>query len=69
MVLQEGAAHLILNGAARRWSHAGYGPPVAILDSAELITPPSTVAALKAGYRPELHASARAGDTRATRFG
>lgn len=61
MVLQDGGAHLILNGAARRWSAAGYGASVAILSSAKLITPPSTLAVLRAGYRPRLHPSAIAG--------
>jgi hypothetical protein len=58
MVLQDGGVHLILNSAARRWSHAGYGAPVAILGSANLITPPSTGAMLRAGYRPRLHTPA-----------
>ncbi len=57
MVLHQGAPHLILDGRAFRWSHAGYGAPIAAPDRAELITPPSTVAALRAGYRPVLHAS------------
>jgi hypothetical protein len=58
MILQDGAPHLILNGLARRWSLCGYGAPTAPLDGARLITPPSTVAALRAGYQPRLHASA-----------
>jgi hypothetical protein len=58
MILQNGAPHLILNGLARRWSMCGYGAPTAPLNGARLITPPSTVAVLKAGYRPKLHASA-----------
>jgi hypothetical protein len=58
MILQNGAPHLILNGLARRWSLRGYGAPTAPLNGARLITPPSTVAVLKAGYHPRLHASA-----------
>ena len=58
MVLHRNAPHLILDGRAHLWSHAGYGAPIAAPDKAELITPPSTVAALRAGYRPVLHASA-----------
>lgn len=61
MVLHEGAPHLILDGRARRWSHAGYGAPVPAPADARLITPPSTVATLRAGYRPVLHPSARRG--------
>jgi hypothetical protein len=58
MVLQQGAPHLVLDGLARAWSLAGYGRPNPALDSAQLITPPATVATLGAGYRPELHPSA-----------
>jgi len=61
MIFQDGAPHLILNGLARRWSLHGYGAPTAPLDGARLITPPSTVAALRAGYQPRLHASALGG--------
>jgi hypothetical protein len=56
MVLQDGAPHLILDGAARSWSLRGYGPPGAVKGDALLITPPSTVAVLKAGYRAAIHA-------------
>ncbi len=62
MVLRDGEAHLMLDGAARRWSFRGYGPPVAGLRGVQLITPPSTVAVLRAGYRAEIHASAFGGD-------
>jgi hypothetical protein len=58
MIFQDSAPHLILKGLARRWSLHGYGTPTAPLDGAQLITPPSIVAALRAGYRPRLHASA-----------
>jgi hypothetical protein len=58
MVLQDGVPHLILEGLARPWSLRGYSAPVAPLDCARLITPPSTVATLRAGYRPRIHASA-----------
>ncbi len=57
MVLHQGAPYLILSGLAYPWSHAGYGAPTAAPDTAELITPPSTVATLRAGYRPVLHHS------------
>jgi hypothetical protein len=58
MVLQDGVPHLILGRLARPWSLRGYGIPVTPLDCAQLITPPSTVAVLSAGYRPQMHASA-----------
>jgi hypothetical protein len=55
MILQNCAPHLMLNGCARPWSWRGYGAPVVALDTARLITPPSTVAVLRAGYRARLH--------------
>lgn len=58
MILQDDAPHLILNGQVRRWFPHGYGPPAKPAQGARLITPPSTVAALRAGYRPRLHPSA-----------
>jgi hypothetical protein len=61
MILQGDAPHLILEGLAHPWSLAGYGAPTAPQGHARLITPPSTVAVLKAGYRPGIHASAFAG--------
>jgi hypothetical protein len=58
MILQDGVPHLILEGAARPWSLGGYGAPAAIQTGTRLITPPSTVAVLRAGYRPLIHPSA-----------
>ena len=52
-------AFLILAGKPYRWSFAGYTPAEPVHFDA-LITPPSTVAALAAGYRPVVHASALA---------
>ena len=57
MILQDGAPHLICEGAARPWSLGGYGTPKAIQTGTRLITPPSTVAVLRAGYRPLVHPS------------
>ena len=59
MILQEDVPHLIVEGVARPWSLRGYGAPVTPRNCAQLITPPSTVAVLRAGYRPWLHPSAR----------
>jgi hypothetical protein len=58
MVLQDGVPHLILGRLARPWSLRGYGIPVTPLDCAQLVTPPSTIAVLRAGYGPQIHASA-----------
>ena len=57
MILQDGLPHLMLDGRPRPWSFGGYGDPV-MPGVAQLITPPSTVAVLTAGYRPDIHASA-----------
>ena len=58
-MLQEGAeSYLVLQSRALKWSPAGYrNAPNAIKD-AMLLTPPSTLRALGAGYRPVLHQSA-----------
>jgi hypothetical protein len=50
----------IAGGSIQFWSFDGYGPTEArpkALD-AEVLTPPSIVAVLEAGYTPELHMSA-----------
>ena len=58
-MLQQGAeSYLVLQSRALKWSPAGYrNAPNAIKD-AMLLTPPSTLRALSAGYRPVLHKSA-----------
>jgi hypothetical protein len=61
MIFQDGAPYLILSGLARRWSPRGYEAPTTPSDKARLITPPSTVATLRVGYRPQLHVSASGG--------
>jgi hypothetical protein len=50
---------VIAGGRALRWSFGGYREVKAPLIDAKLITPPSTVRALQAGYRPVLHESAQ----------
>ncbi|MBN9014969.1 MAG: hypothetical protein J0H25_18480, partial [Rhizobiales bacterium] len=49
---------LIVKGRALRWSFDGYQPADMPTDDVQLITPPSTLRALRAGYRPVLHPSA-----------
>ena len=49
---------LIAQGRALRWSMAGYQKAETALGDAMLLTPPSTLRALGAGYRPVLHPSA-----------
>src|SRR5215218_986720 len=49
---------LILQGRALQWSMAGYRETADAINDAKLLTPPSTLRALSAGYRPVLHPSA-----------
>ena len=53
-----GRAALLLAGQLRPWSLGGYGAPAAPPTVAEVLTPPSIVAAIAAGYRPLIHPSA-----------
>jgi hypothetical protein len=58
-MLQEGAEnYLIAQGRALQWSPAGYLEAQLMINDAMLLTPPSIVRALSAGYRPLLHPSA-----------
>ena len=57
----DSTAWLLYQAHARRWTFEGYQPavPLAELTSPlEVLTPASTVAAIKAGYQPTLHTSA-----------
>jgi hypothetical protein len=58
MVQQGGQHYLIAQGRALLWSPAGYEKTTTAIENAMLFTPPSTVRALLAGYRPVLHPSA-----------
>ena len=51
---------LVAGGRLFPWSFAGYGAPVSVPPTTpvELLTPPATVAAIRAGYRPLVHPSA-----------
>lgn len=49
---------LVSRTGARPWSFTGWGPPIRAAGTVEVLTPPSTVATLRAGYRPLLHPSA-----------
>ncbi|HVJ33158.1 MAG TPA: hypothetical protein VND94_08580 [Terriglobia bacterium] len=64
MLAAGGESYLVTAGRLLRWSADGYhalAVPAAGLRFDGLLTPPSTLRALAAGYRPVLHASA--GDT------
>jgi hypothetical protein len=58
MVQQGTESYLIARGRALQWSPAGYREAQSTINDAMLLTPPSTLQALSAGYRPALHPSA-----------
>src|SRR5262249_31401850 len=60
MVQSGDESFLIAQGRALKWSAAGYAEAARAPDDAMLLTPPSTVRAFVAGYRPVLHPSAGA---------
>ena len=58
-MVQAGAeSFLIVQGRALQWSMAGYRKADGTIENAMLLTPPSTLRALGAGYRLVLHPSA-----------
>jgi hypothetical protein len=60
-MLQEGTeSYLIVQGRSLKWSPAGYRKARNAVKDAMLLTPPSTLRAFSAGYRPMLHRSAMA---------
>jgi len=58
MIAAGECAFLVRDGAPLAWSPAGYLPVKNLPRPLGLLTPPSTMAALRAGYRPDLHHSA-----------
>ena len=54
MIARDGRAHAVRAGMLSPWNFAGYGAPESLDPDAveDVLTPPSTVAALKAGYKP-----------------
>ncbi len=58
MVQESGESYLVAQGRAFKWSPAGYRKVDGALTDATLLTPPSTLRAFGAGYRPVLHLSA-----------
>jgi hypothetical protein len=55
MIVWEGRAHAVRDGRVAPWSFEGYGAPLTLPTAIEVdvLTPPSTVGALAAGYRPQ----------------
>jgi hypothetical protein len=58
MLQQAAKSFLIVQGKAIEWSPAGYRDTQEVPNDAMLLTPPSTLRALSARYRPLLHPSA-----------
>jgi hypothetical protein len=58
MVQRGENSFLIVQGKALQWSTNGYRTADGAIDDTLLLTPPSTLRALGAGYRPVLHPSA-----------
>jgi hypothetical protein len=60
MVRHRGAPGLLAGGRVLPWTLSGYLAPVTLAPTTrvELLTPPATVAAIAAGYRPLLHPTA-----------
>jgi len=51
MVVSSGHAYLVARGQAFRWCESGYAAPLLLPRADGLLTPPSTIATLRAGYR------------------
>ena len=58
MVAGPDGAYVVAGGKALRWTPAGYVAEPRVREVLGLLTPPSTLRALRAGYRPVLHPSA-----------
>jgi hypothetical protein len=55
VIAAAGEAYTIAHGRAFRWSELGYQAARDVLHADGLLTPPSTLLAIRAGYRPALH--------------
>jgi hypothetical protein len=55
VIVAAGAAYTIAHGCAFRWSKEGYEVARRIPVPDGVLTPPSTLSAIRAGYRPMLH--------------
>jgi hypothetical protein len=57
MIAVGAASYLIAGGRAHRWTPDGYQAASQLTSCDGMLTPPSTLRALIAGYRPLLHPS------------
>jgi hypothetical protein len=55
VIAAAGAAYTLVRGRAFRWTEQSYGAAQEIPRADGLLTPPSTLLAMRAGYRPLLH--------------
>jgi hypothetical protein len=55
VIAAAGAAYTIVQGHSFRWSEQGYQVERQISLADGLLTPPSTLLAIRSGYRPALH--------------
>jgi hypothetical protein len=55
VIVAAGEAYTLAHGCAFRWTPDGYERALEIPRTSGLVTPPSTLGALRAGYRPVLH--------------
>jgi hypothetical protein len=55
VIAAAGEAYTMVRGRAFRWSNQGYEATPTISRADGLLTPPSTLLAIRAGYRPVLH--------------
>ena len=59
VVVSHGEAFTIVSGLGFRWTEDSYEAPQPLKSADGLLTPPSTLAAMLAGYAPVLHPSAK----------
>lgn len=55
VIVADGAAYTLARGNAFRWTEEGYQSAKEMPRADGLLTPPSTLLAMRAGYRPVLH--------------
>ena len=60
VIAADDTAFMVMHGRPLRWTPFGYEPVDKAPRAEGLLTPPSTLGALRAGYCPVLHASAKA---------
>jgi hypothetical protein len=66
VVTASSEAFTLAHGRAFRWTERAYAPPVNLSKADGVLTPPSTIAALRAGFRPHLHPDIAAYATRSS---